>query len=200
MNKQETAKYIKDLHRKWKEAFYQDAEKSRLDKMQSLNPYEPVPPTGYLYGDAAKNTFKEKSTIYRRAALEALEDWRKDVARMKAAAPSEEALRTITAFKLINPEGMTKEQYREEVQNLVDTFGDNYMINQALVSMANSAGVMVSSHPLAAEAENFEDVERNINNAFDGFSAALDAPNGGIEAVNSEGFFDMMIDQALSGD
>ncbi len=94
---------------------------------------------------------------------------------------------------MIDPGTMSNDHYQAELQRLIDRFGDNYMIHQALVSMANKANVSVTPNKLVQEVENYEYLSDNVKGLFDGFNAAYH----GQEEISREAFAVSMLDQQI---
>ena len=196
MNKKETANQIKAIYKEWRNTYDRMAEKSRLEEINRRPPEAMIPKTGMIYGKNNQDAFSNVTLEYKQRARAALADLRAEVEKAKTAAPSEEALRAVQAFQLRDPKGMTPDAYAQETQELINRYGENYMINQALHDMAAKEHVRVTSHPLAAEVDAFESVDNLIDQTINSFELNRNgAPSAGQDAI-----FGFCVDTALGLD
>ncbi len=193
MTKKEIADAVKALHNAWKDDYFRIAEQSRREAQASLAPWETnTYEQDRIYGEKYQKEFRDLSDKYKSEAKEMFSQVRDSVNLLKTWTPSEDALRAVTAFGLIDPGNTTKDKYQEDLQLMMSKYGDNYMIAQALADMGHKAGVYIEPHPLAAYSERVTDAEYNLDKSFN----AYEAIHRGRDGVMSESFFDYFIDQA----
>lgn len=148
------------------------AESSYRETLPTLKPGETAPEGGKIHGEKYQGLYNGKVYNAMDRANKALESWRESINHTLTDAPSEEALRAVQAFQLRNKERLTKEAYGAEIQRLIDRYGDNYQIYEALLDMAMDKEVginaMLKPNPAIKEAEDFEFVENSYKSVFTG--------------------------------
>lgn len=180
-------------------ALYENiAELSREEVMRTLPEGARKPAAGKILTEQHKQLFRDKGNELRSKALGELDEWRKEVNKAKAAAPSDEAVRAVQIFQQRDPKRMTRKEYQEEAQNIADAYGDNYLTYQALKDIAAQGGARLNPHPLVAEIENFDSVERSIKNFIDPWKTTNGTFGQDVPTAGSESFVAFFLDELMS--
>jgi hypothetical protein len=144
----------------------------------------PIP--GRITDDQARKTFLDQGNVMKAKAFNELTDWKKQLNQAQVAAPSEEQLRTIQAFKLRSPKTMTREEYQAAAQAVADSVSSNFSAYATISSLASENGAHLAPHPLESEIKAYGDAEHNLRSYFNpsvdvdgnGPTAALEALTG----------------------
>ena len=193
-NKKLIAQNLKKQMHEYRALYENIAENSRQQVLAALPAGSSmVPATGVIYGDDYKHRFTERGNALKQKALDELSEWRKQVSATKTAAPSDEAVRAVQIFQQRNSKSMTREQYQAEAQELADAYGDNYLTYCAIRDIAREGGAHVNPHPLVADIEAFDAVERNVRSFFNpAESLSRGCPSSGKEALTG-----MVVDELM---
>ena len=161
----------------------------------------PMPAKGKIVTEQHRESFINQGRALREKTLHELDEWRKQVNKAKAAAPSDDATRAVQAFQQINPKTLTREAYQAEAQNIADQYGDNYLTYMALKGIALAGDARLDPHPLVAEIENFESIERLVSDYFNPYEAAsttLLRPS--LPTAGKESFAAFFIDELMASE
>lgn len=131
-------KDITALNKEFADAFHQTAERSRRKAMEGLRPGDPVPPTGKIYGEADRKKFEEKAADIRSRGYALIDKAKAELQRQTTEAPSQDAVNAVAM--LSHRTNIT----RQEVENLVQVYGDNYQTYQAIRDIAGKHEVFIS--------------------------------------------------------
>lgn len=157
MNKTNTE--LKRISRKYYEDFNTFCKWSREARLKELAPGDPAPETGKLYGKY-KDMFDEKAKGYRTAASEILEAEKKAVIKKINKAPSQDAVNVLNVMKL--RDNITADQ----INSLIDEYGDNVIFYEAARDLANQKGLrtdnIFSEHPVREQLARVEAAERSV--------------------------------------
>ena len=145
-------KRLKELLVTYSDAFTRACEESRKEALEKLVPGvpAPVPQKGIIHGAAYKERFGEECRKIRSEAIDILNAEADRIDKEKAVAPSEEAVRSISLFKMRGDKSIKT----EDVDRLLDTYGGNYQAFKTITSIAHEKGIRTGRvHPLEGKDE-----------------------------------------------
>lgn len=185
---------LKKLTKDYFGTFNDFCERSREERLKELQPGEYAPEKGKLYG-SYRDKMENKAAEIRNAANSILEAELEKAKEKVNAAPSTDAVNTISLLKLRDPKALTKNQFT----SLLDKYGDNPLCFDTIRDLGKQAGIVTdyefTEHPARVELENIEVVSKNLNRAFN----VYDTEKG----YNSEVYQGMLcgyIDKAFPSD
>ena len=144
------------------------AEASWHKKIESLEPYKPTPKKGCFYDDESKTEYNNKVATYKDETLKVINDYISSVEMAASDAPSEEALRAVQMFSLVDAGSMDQETYANLIDALMNRYGSSLVTYETLRSFAQKAGIMdFKEHPELAAPQSAEEVERLVCRYFD---------------------------------
>lgn len=178
-----TKTQLKAITKDYADDFKRISERSREERLKTLEPGAKIPASGVLYGDRAKADFKVKADGYRTRANEIIDRELKVLNDKMTAAPSTEAVNTIQLLK------MRKNLTEADINPLMERYGDNIQVYDTLRDIAAQHDInsyRLEQNPLRAKAEKLTDLRTSINNnlrveraergyASDGFISFLNA-------------------------
>ena len=178
---------LKDIIKQYKADYDYICEQSRQAYMSQAAAGSTIPAPGVIYGNNAKAEFSGKCSIYKQKADAILQRILLDLKREATEAPSTDAVNTITLFN------MRKTITADDVQALLDRYGDNAQAYQAIAAIAQGHDIPVQDHPVFVKIEDAEGLKSAIDKT-------LAYPSEYGEAT-SAGFVDFLgahIDTALA--
>lgn len=130
-------KDITALNKEFADAFHETAERSRRKAMEGLRPGDPVPPTGKIYGEADRQKFEAKAADIRSRGYALINKAKADLERQIAEAPKPDAVNAVAM--LSHRTHVT----RQEVDTLLQVYGDNYQTYQAIRDIAGKNEIFI---------------------------------------------------------
>lgn len=130
-------KDITALNREFADRFHKTAESSRREAMEGLKPGDPIPPTGRIYGEANRRSFENEAAKIRSRGYALIDKAKADLQRQIAEAPKQDAVNAVAM--LSHRTNVT----RQEVDNLLQVYGDNYQTYQAIRDIAGKNKIYV---------------------------------------------------------
>ncbi|MBR2759739.1 MAG: hypothetical protein IKD66_01090 [Solobacterium sp.] len=169
---------VEKAMRNAKIAHDEKTEKSWQLKVTRLSPADKVPPKGKFYDQAAKDAYNAKLMQYAADAEKAVSDYISGIHKVTVKVPSEEAVRAVQMFSMLDAGTITKEDYAQRVDDMMNQYGqDSAVTYETLRSMAMKAGIHdFKKHPDIVQRDAMQSVQRNVHNFFatryvDSFSA-----------------------------
>ena len=184
---------LKELIDGFAKEFAGVADASRTEHMKTLKPGDRTPVDGKIYGENYRSRLAETAQQKGDEARALIEERENEIMQLMAAAPSQDAVNTISLLKMRNSLS------EEELNAAFDAYGDNYTAYQVLADIAKDNKIpVVGEHPLKAEAEGLAALKRTLRNVFAvstaesgrltaGYLAMLEAQIDGVE--NNKGLF-----------
>lgn len=162
---------LKKISKKYYEDFNWSCERSREQRLRELQPGDPAPEHGKLYGKY-KEQFNEKAREYRSAAAAIFEAEKKAINKKINEAPSQEAVNVLSVLKL--RDNITA----EHINSMISEYGDNVMFYEAARDLASQKGLttenIISEHPIREQLARVEAAERSVLNSL----VPMDTENG----------------------
>lgn len=149
------------------------AEQSRLEALSNLAPGAAAPAKGKLHTETAKGLMSSFAKEQREKALELIDREMAKVNKAVAAAPSSEAINTLTALSL------AKSKDIRDYNAIYSEYGGNAMVANALTTIARENNVDFYAHnPEHDRLESLENCRRTFESVLDPVSVV----NGGMSA------------------
>lgn len=141
-----------------------DASRDRL--MKSAAPGSKVPESGKLYGEDMTAEFSARCQDYRSRVRAITGARAADLKRKLTEAPSSEALGAVTLLS------MRKDVTREEIEDLLERYGDNPQAYKTITSIAKDHEMHgFYPHPAETELRAVEDLEHSMTKIFSAYEA-----------------------------
>lgn len=155
MNKQNNE--LKQIMKEYRDTYRVMCDASRDRALKAAAPGTPVPESGKLYGDDVREEFDSRCRDYR-SRVRAITGTRADELKRKLTdAPSPEALGAVTLLS------MRKDVTREEIEDLIDRYGDNPQAYKTITSIAREREILgFDPHPVETELRAVEDLEHSM--------------------------------------
>ena len=163
----------KQALQEWHNNFLTTAHASRNEEISLVGAGGRIPDEGRIYGERHRAMFEDYSTQKREAAVKALSDYARELDEKITKAPDDEALRAMQAFALLKNPGKSapadaREAYAQRVDQMMNQYGSNVMVYDALQQMAEEAGIYnFNPHALHAERQQLDNairsIERHVN-------------------------------------
>lgn len=180
---------LKAITNRYVDDFNVICERSREERLKTLQPGARVPAQGKLYGDDARNEFKRKADAHRVQAMSIIGNELRALNEKMTAAPSTDAVNTIQLLKMrsnITP---------EDINVLMMRYGDNSQVRDTLVDIAGQHDIKdykFESNPIRVKAEKLKDLNNSINN-----SLRLESAERGHASAGFVSFLNAAIDDAF---
>ena len=158
---------IKKNMKKAKEAYDHYTAKSWQAKIDTMQPWEPLPERGVFFDDENRAAYNAALRSYGEDARDTLRLYKNDLSTLSAAAPSEAAARAVNVFALSSP-GKDSTGYKRQVDNMIRAYGDNPIAHETIRTIAAKNGVYIDEHPANKAQRALDDIDMNINNFFEG--------------------------------
>lgn len=174
-------KDLKTILSQFKDSYRMICDSSRNSFMKTLSPGAPVPREGLIYGNDCLDEFESMCLGYRDRAKEIFDKLISELKDKVTQAPSSEAVNLISLL------GVRKDVTKEEIDNLLEKYGDNPQTWKSLVSIAKENGINTyGENDLEVQLREIEDLSKSIEktlssssaqggHATDGFLAMLSA-------------------------
>lgn len=144
---------VDDFNREFTNA----AERSRKAHVVQLQPGSVIPGPGKIYGDEERAAFMRKADEISLRAQNAIDLSSKKIRAKMADPPSTDAVNSITMLQ------MRKHVTEDDLNNLVERYGDNYQTYKALASIALDREMpFFSEHPLDEQEAHLESIKNGL--------------------------------------
>ena len=169
-------------------AFEKACDDSFNNVVSKLKPYEPVPERGRLLTDADKVAYNAKVSAFQKEAEDKMHGYFDTVHKTSVNAPTEEELRAIQTFALMNTDAFSPEDYAERVDDMMNRFGSSPLAYETLRSMAIGKGIHdFKKHPVIEQRDAMKVIESNVHEFFESAKSFgnkdHDLANGGHAAL-----------------
>ena len=177
---------IISLIKEWRDTFYDYAEKSRKEELESLKTYDvnrTVP--GVIYSDKWKDLFTEETDKSKIKLDTIFSNIFKETEKDITIAPKTEAFNAVTAFKLRNIKNIPKREKQIELQMLLNKYGDNYLINRAINDIAKEERIFLNNSyrfPDFIETEKLKELVYSLFKNWDRIQGTI-PPDGYINII-----------------
>lgn len=169
--------------------FYSEADYN--DKLLALKPGQPAPVKGKLSG-VRRERMEEKAAECRSKAADILNRELAAVNKKITAAPSTEAVNTISLLAMRDPKTIGP----EVINTLLDEYGDNVQSYETIKDIAKQKGIVTDldgiNHPLREQQANIEALNRSLCKAFD-----INYTEAGHDSEGFAGLLNLSIDSAF---
>lgn len=183
---------VKDYYNTFR--FY--SENDYNDKLLTLKPGQPAPVKGKLSG-ARRERMEEKAAECRSKAADIINRELTAVNKKITAAPSTEAVNTISLLAMRDPKTIGP----EVINTLLDEYGDNVQSYEAIKDIAKQKGIVKDldgvNHPLREQQANIEALNKSL---YKNFSLTHTEQNEDRSGEGFEAFIEMTIDQTFAPD
>ncbi len=186
---------LKAITREYNRMFRTLSEDEYNEKLLALKPGENAPVKGKLTG-ARRERMEQKAAECRSKAADILNRELAAVNKKITAAPSTEAVNTITLLNMRDEKTITPEL----VYTLLDEYGDNVQSYEAIKDIAKRKGVKGLdgvNHPLREQQANIEALNKSL---YKNFSLTHTEQNEDRSSEGFEAFIGMTIDQTFAPD
>lgn len=180
---------LKAITKEYAKDFRIICEKSKEERIKSLQPGDPMPRAGVLYGDDARERFKARAAEHRTKALSIVDGELAKLNDKMTAAPSTDAVNTLTLLK------MRSKITPEDLRPIMERYGDNNQVYDTLRDIAaqhNIRDYAFETNPLRAQAEKLNGLKSSLNN-----NLRIDRAEKGYANDGFMSFLDAVIDDAL---
>lgn len=166
LDKDNLKRELKKVMGELKEQYNTISEKSWNEAVSKLQPGEPVPKRGKIYGTDNIRAFNSKRNELQKKANGMIDEFIHSIKTQSAAAPSDEALRSIQMAALIDPDSVGREAYADMLDGLSLKHGD-LLSYEAIRSVAKRAGIDdFKPHQGVKALQAKHDLPRNVNHFF----------------------------------
>ena len=169
--------------------FYSEADYN--DKLLALKPGQPAPVKGKLSG-VRRERMEEKAAECRSKAADIINRELAAVNKKITAAPSTEAVNTISLLAMRDPKTIGP----EVINTLLDEYGDNVQSYETIKDIAKQKGIVKDldgiNHPLREQQANIEALSRSLYKAFD-----INYTEAGHDSEGFTGLLNLSIDSAF---
>lgn len=155
-------KELKVIVDNFNKEFGEVSEESRIEYLQQLTPNSNVmsPQKGKIYGDRHRSTFEESCRAKRSAAALLIDKEINILNKKMSEAPTQDAVNSVTMLS------MRKNITSEEIQKLLDAYGDNDMTRSTIIDLAKEHNVKDYIFDKPSTSERIKDLEglkRSLN-------------------------------------
>lgn len=182
-------KELKAITREYAKDFKNMCERSKEERIKSLQPGDPLPKSGVLYGDDARERFNAKAAEHRAKALSIVDSELGKIQDKMTAAPSTEAVNTLMLLKMRN------KVTPDDLGPIMERYGSNNQVYDTLRDIAaqhNIRDYAFDSNPLRVQAEKLDGLKSSLNN-----NLRIDRAEKGYASDSFMAFLDAVIDDAL---
>jgi len=187
---------LKAITREYNRMFRTLSEDEYNEKLLALKPGENAPVKGKLSG-ARRERMEQKAAECRSKAADILNRELAAVNKKITAAPSTEAVNTISLLAMRDPKTIGP----EVINTLLDEYGDNVQSYETIKDIAKQKGIVTDldgiNHPLREQQANIEALNKSLykNLSLTHTEQSMDRSSEGFEA-----FLEMTIDQTFAPD
>lgn len=177
-----TAESLKEILRNSMDKYNDIADQDRREVLSKLAPGARAPEAGILHTDKAKAAYNGYARMAKAQALELIDSEIAKVGKAVAAAPSTEAINTLTALSI------AKSKDPRDYEAVYAEYGSTIQVTRALNALAKENGVQ-----FRADTSEYDRIDslNDMKNTFNSFFDDTKAPSAGAIA-----FIEMDIDAA----
>lgn len=180
---------LKAITTRYTDKYKNICERSREERIKSLQPGAALPAHGKLYGDEAREQFRKEADACRVQAASIIENELKALNDKMTAAPSIEAVNTIQLLK------MRSNVTAADINSLMQRYGDNSQVYDTLIDIAGQHNLneyKFESNPLRVKANKLNDLRSSIEK-----NLRLERAERGYASEGFISFLNAAIDDAL---
>lgn len=170
------------------ETYTRTCEASWKEYVSGMEPGQPAPPKGKIYGDKNRKQFAKDCNEYKSKALAIITGELDKLNAVATAAPNTDAVNAISLFN------MRKNVSQEDVETLLDTYGDNIQAFKTIMDISSDKGIRIAAkHPTEEKIDSLNGLKKSIDSTLN----LQSAENGHA----SKGFLSMLgqfVDESLT--
>lgn len=152
---------LKSLLKEYADTYTQYADESRAEAMKSLPAGAPAPAEGKILDQTRRDAFSNRAASIRAQAQGLIDRELKIIDDKLSAAPSAEAVNVVQML------AAKKTTTAEEIENLLERYGDNALTHDTIMSIAAERGVYVANeNRLHRKAENLRSLRSSFVNGM----------------------------------
>ncbi len=161
---------IKELLKDYSDSFRINKQRAKEEQMLKLPAGARAPKDVELYGEY-KDSFNEKVMEIKYKVKDIIDPIRKDLINQTTDAPDTDAINTVSLLST------RKKVSEDDIYNMLDRYGNNYQVYNAVKDIAIDHEIRVPDHPIDREIENIDNLLANCNqlslrNAENGHASA----------------------------
>lgn len=180
-------KALKDVFARFVKEFEDASRRTRVEFMRTAPAGGIIPEEGKIYGKESREKFEVLCQELRQEVRGLIENEKSIVREEATEAPSVEAVNTIT---LLN---MRKNVTQNDIEDLLERYGDNYQAYKAIASIAKENDIrLFRKHPIEGKLDDLEQLERGLTRVMDITGAESGHISPGFVAI-----MNMTIDAAI---
>ena len=127
-----------------------------------------LPKRGVFHDDENRQAYNARLDECKKEALEAVNAYLGGLSQSTATGPSEEGLRAVQMFALLDPGTLTKEDYAQRIDAMMNTYGQDATTYETLRGMAVKAGIKdFKPHADIVARDAAESLVRDVSGFFD---------------------------------
>lgn len=150
-----------------KEAYERYTEQSWNSAVAKVRPGQPMPKKGVFYDNDNRLAFNDRLDDLRRDTEITINEYAKGLSKLSAKQPSEEAVRAVQMFSMMDPGTMSREEYSQRINDMIAEYGDNPLTYDTLRSLAVKNGVAsITKNPTMEAREALESVKMSVHGFF----------------------------------
>lgn len=183
-------KQLKDITAQFINQYQHTAKASRDAFIHSAKGGDRIPPENKIYGKEYQESFSSAARDLRATAETILSDELSKARAATAEAPSQEAVNALSVLS------MRTHATRDDLDALIDRYGDNYSAYRAIAEYASDHNVTrYPDHPLAEHIENLDALDGSLRRWM-----TLPSADAGRATEGYKALMDNMIDAAFPED
>lgn len=149
------------------------SKKSREKYLMTLSPGTSIPKDNRIFDPNEVKAFQDRSMEYRAEIDNIFNDCIAEIKKAKTASPSSEAVNVISL--LSSRDNVSA----EELNDVINEYGDNYQIYRACQDISNKNHLgLLENHPLQTKEQNIQDLQSSIDRIMNYSDACKNADNG----------------------
>lgn len=150
-----------------REAYKKYTEQSWNTAVTNRRHGQPIPKKGVFYDDDNRLAFNVELDALRRDTELTISEYAKGLSKLSAKQPSEEAVRAVQMFSMMDPGMMSREEYGQRINDMIAEYGDNPLTYDTLRSLAVKGGVVsIAKNPTMEARKALESVETSVHGFF----------------------------------
>ena len=180
-------KTLSGLYQEYADNYQRLIEADRYRKKAALKAGERAPSdrNTRFYDAAMRDEFAATAADIRGRWQDVIDDTRAEIDKMKSEAPSTEAVNAVNMLKMLEKPTL------EELQAIMDRYGDNYLISRAVSEIAKKNKYTMTAPALETLSDRLKELER------DGLQLnVFSAEKNGV-STGQASFFETMLDLKL---
>ena len=126
-----------------------------------------APKKGVFYDNDNRLAFNDRLDDLRRDTELTINEYAKGLSKLSAKQPSEEAVRAVQMFSMMDPGTMSREEYSQRINDMIAEYGDNPLTYDTLRGLAVKNGVAsITKNPTMEAREALESVKTSVHSFF----------------------------------